>query len=386
MSKLKVLFSLLKQTYDEWNQDQAPRLAAALSYYTVFSIAPFLIVVIAVAGIAFGQEAVQGSLDEQIQGLVGREGADMIQEIVQNSRKPADNVIASVIGVATLLMGAGGVFGQLKNALNTVWNVEAKQGGGILNTIKERFLSFSMVLGVGFLLVVSLAMSTILSLVQNYFATLLPGTEVLLQVLNFVLSFGIITLLFAMIYKVLPDAEITWHDVWIGAAVTALLFTIGKTLLGIYLGNSGVASSYGAAGSLILILLWIFYSSQILLFGAEFTQVFARRYGSQIRPEDVAVSADDTEVQPEKRVALENIAIASHQPEYDASFQVETTAIEGMIMTAPVMTEVKSHRLEADRKSRSWLGTPLAIGATALSFVVGMFIGLRNNDTAVEEL
>ena len=189
-----------------------------------------------------------------------------------------------------------------------------------------------------------------------------------------------------MIYKVLPDAEITWHDVWIGAAVTALLFTIGKTLLGIYLGNSGVASSYGAAGSLILILLWIFYSAQILLFGAEFTQVFARRYGSQIRPEDVAVSVDDTEVQPEKRVALENITIASYQPEYDASFQVETTAIEGMIMTAPVMTEVKSHRLEADRKSRGWLGTPLAIGATALSFVVGMFIGLRNNDTAVEEL
>jgi membrane protein len=229
-------------------------------------------------------------LDEQIQGLVGREGADMIQELIQNTGRPADNLIASIVGLVTLLLGAGGVFGQLQEALNTVWGVQPKPGRGILGTIKDRFLSFTMVLGVGFLLLVSLIVSAFVTAVGAYVQRLFPGTDFVLQAINFLISFGVVTLLFALIFKILPDAKIQWQDVWIGAAFTSLLFSIGKTLIGLYLGNSGVLSTYGAAGSLIVILLWVFYSAQILLFGAEFTQVYAQRYGSHIRPDANAVA------------------------------------------------------------------------------------------------
>jgi membrane protein len=277
----KRVLNLFRQTFQEWNEDRVPRLAAALSYYTVFSIAPLLIVVITIASLAFDQAAVTGRLDEQIQGLVGREGADMVQEMIRNAQRPAESTLATVIGVVTLLLGAAGVFGQLQDALNTVWGVEPKPGNGILKAIKDRFLSFTMVLGVGFLLLVSLVISAVLSGLHNFIAGYLPGAQFILQILNTVISFGVITLLFAMIYKFLPDLNIEWRDVWIGAAFTALLFTIGKLLIGLYLGNSSVASTYGAAGSLVIILLWIFYSAQILLFGAEFTQVYAHQYGSR---------------------------------------------------------------------------------------------------------
>lgn len=369
MDKLKALFSLFKETFDEWNADNAPRLAAALSYYTIFSIAPFLIVVIAIAGAAFGQEAVQGSLDEQIQGVIGREGADMIQELVVNSRKPADNIIATVIGVATLLMGAGGVFGQLKGALNEVWDVVPQPGGSILNTIKERFLSFSMVLGVGFLLMVSLTLSTIITLVQHYVTGLLPGTEFVLQVVNFVVSFGIITVLFAMMFKVLPDAEVQWHDVWIGAAVTALLFTIGKTALGIYLGNSGVASSYGAAGSLILILLWIFYSSQILLFGAEFTQVYARKYGSKIIPESYAVAEGETALPEDAKDASNPIPTPQIAVPVASGAYPQTAGVANPVMY-PDTTEPSF-----GTKLMNWLKAPITVGAALLGLVIGVILG-----------
>jgi membrane protein len=280
MSFLKTMIDLLQQTYHEWTSDRVPRLAAALSYYTIFSLAPFLIVVIAVAGLVFGREAVQGRLDEQIQGLIGAQGADMVQQLIQNVSQPQQNIVASVVGLATLLLGASGVFGQLQDTMNTVWNVPERKGRGILSTIKDRFISFTMVLGVGFLLVVSLVISAALSAIHGYVLGLVPGTETILHIINILISFGIITVLFAMIYKILPDIAIEWRDVWIGAAFTALLFTLGKFLLGWYLGNSGVLTTYGAAGSLVIILLWVFYSAQILLFGAEFTQVFAKRYGS----------------------------------------------------------------------------------------------------------
>jgi len=366
MDKLKALFSLFKETFDEWNADNAPRLAAALSYYTIFSIAPFLIVVIAIAGLAFGQEAVAGNLDEQIQGVVGREGADMIQQLVQNSREPSDNIIASIIGVATLLMGAGGVFGQLKSALNTVWDVEPKAGGGIVNIIKERFLSFTMVLGVGFLLLVSLVLSTILAIIQGYFTDLLPGTDALLQLVNFVVSFGITTLLFAMIYKVLPDAEIQWHDVWIGALVTSLLFTLGKTALGVYLGNSGVASSYGAAGSLILILLWIFYSSQILLFGAEFTQVYARKYGSRIISEAVVAEG----VEPNQ-----SAGVAISPPKTVVELPMSAVEQGDAVTRASVANPIPDPDSKSTINSLTdWLKAPMTIGAVLVGFIAGLII------------
>ncbi|MFN8527870.1 MAG: YihY/virulence factor BrkB family protein [Anaerolineae bacterium] len=282
MSRIREVIRFFQEVLQEWNSDKAPRLAAALAYYTVFSIAPLLIVVIAVAGIAFGQEAVRGQLDDQIRHLVGAEGATLIQEMVASSSRPNDSFVASIIGIVTLLLGAGGVFGQLQDALNTAWDVEPKPSkGGILPLLKARFISFSMVLGVGFLLLVSLVLSAVLSAVTTSFSSAVPGdTSIVLQIVNQILSFGVITVLFAMIFKFLPDTEIKWRDVWVGAAFTAILFSIGKYLIGLYLGSSGVASSYGAAGSLIIILLWIFYSAQILLLGAEFTQVWARRYGS----------------------------------------------------------------------------------------------------------
>lgn len=293
MNWAKEGWELVRDTYKEWTDDKVPRLAAALSYYTIFSIAPLLIVVIAVAGFVFGDEAVRGQLDNQIRGLVGIEAALTIQEIIANSSRPADNTLATIIGVVTLLLGAGGVFGQLQEALNTVWGVEPKPGGGILEIIKDRFFSFTMVLGVGFLLLVSLVISTLLSAVNTFALGVLPGWESFFQLLNQGISFLVITLLFAMIYKVLPDVKIAWRDVWVGAAITALLFTIGKFLIGIYLGNSSISSTYGAAGSFAVILVWIFYSAQILLFGAEFTQVYAKRYGSQIIPDKDAILISD---------------------------------------------------------------------------------------------
>jgi membrane protein len=281
MKRLRPIFDLIKETFQEWNADKAPRLAAALAYYTAFSIAPLLIISIAIASAVFSEEAVRGQLDNQIQGVVGAQAADAVQEMIANSSRDSSGIIASVIGVATLLLGAAGLFGQLQDALNTVWGVPPKPNQGLLETIKDRFISFAMVLGIGFMLLVSLILSTVLSAINGWMIGLLPAAEFLAQIINFVLSFGVITLLFAAIYKVLPDTPIKWSDVWVGAAVTALLFTIGKFLLGLYLGNSTIASSYGAAGSFVVLLVWIYYSAQILLLGAEFTHVYATHHGSR---------------------------------------------------------------------------------------------------------
>ncbi len=277
---MKTIFDLLKETVTEWQNDKASRLAAALAYYTIFSIAPLLIVVVAIAGLVAGQEAAMGMLDEQIQGLVGRESADFIQEMLKNARQPEGNIIATIIGLATLLLGAIGVFGQLKDALNTVWGIQPKPTNGIIAFLKGNLLSFTMVLGIGFLLMVSLVLSAILAAVSAFTNSLIPGAEFLMQIVNFLIGFGITTLLFAMIYKILPDTDIAWRDVWVGAAITSLLFSLGRFLIGLYLGNSTIGSTYGAAGSLAVILVWVYYSAQLLLLGAEFTQVFARRHGS----------------------------------------------------------------------------------------------------------
>lgn len=286
---LKTIWDLLRQTFSDWSEDKASRLAAALAYYTIFSIAPLIIIVIAVAGLIFGREAVQGQIEGQIQGLVGDEGAGLIQEMVKGTSSESGSIIATIIGVVTLLFGATGVFGQLQDALNTIWEVAPKPDRGIWGIVKDRFISFTMILGVGFLLMVSLVLSAALAAVNQFMSGTLDNVAYLSQVINFIISFGVITLLFAMMYKILPDVEIAWNDVWIGAAVTALLFTIGKFLIGLYLGQSAVSSSYGAAGALVVILVWIYYSAQILFFGAEFTQVYAKRFGSQIKPADDAI-------------------------------------------------------------------------------------------------
>jgi membrane protein len=287
--KPKEIFELLKETYNEWSEDKAARLAASLAYYTVFSMAPLLIIVIAVAGLVFGREAAQGQIEAQIQGLIGEDSAEFVQTLIEASSNKTTGTIATVIGVVTLLFGATGLFGQLQDALNTIWEVTPKPGRGVMGIIKDRFFSFTMVLGIGFLLMVSLVVSAALAAVNEYVSGLFDNLAFLGQVINFIVSFGVITLLFAMIYKILPDVEIAWRDVWIGAAVTALLFTIGKFLIGLYIGHSAVASSYGAAGALVVILLWVYYSAQILLLGAEFTQVYAKRFGSRLVPDEDAV-------------------------------------------------------------------------------------------------
>jgi membrane protein len=291
----KTMFSLLKDTVKEFGEDKAPRLGAALAYYTVFSLAPMLVIIIAVAGLVFGQEAAAGALDDQIRGLVGAEGADLVQAMVASAQEPREGITATVIGIVTLLFGALGAFGQLQDALNTIWEVAPKPGRGLIGVIKDRLAPAGLVLGVGFLLLVSLAVSAALVAVGNLLSGYLAGMAFLMEALNFLISFLAVTVLFAMIFKFLPDAKIAWRDVWIGAALTSLLFNIGKTLIGLYLGSGSVASAYGAAGSLIILLLWVYYSAQILFFGAEFTQVYANRLGSKVQPDEDAVKVTEAE-------------------------------------------------------------------------------------------
>jgi membrane protein len=277
-------WGLLKATYEEWSEDKVPRLGAALAYYSVLSIAPLLLIAIAVAGLFFGEAAARGHVVEQIQGLAGRQGAEAVQQMLIHVNRPRAGVIATIVGIATLLFGATGVFGALQDAMNTIWEVQPRSGRGLLGVLKDRSLSFAMVLGTGFLLLVSLILSAVLAAVFQFAHHLVPGLSPLVQVADTLLSFVIITLLFAMIFKLLPDVEIAWQDVWVGAALTTILFLIGKALIGLYLGRSSFGSAYGAAGSLVVLVVWIYYSAQILFFGAEFTQVYANRYGSRIRP------------------------------------------------------------------------------------------------------
>lgn len=274
----------MKQTVSEWIDLGVSRMGAALAFYTLFAIAPLFVIVLALAGFWFGEEAARRELFSQVSGLVGSEGGEAIQALVSAARKPTTGAWATVIAVGTLFVGATGVFVQLQDALNSIWRVRRKPGQGLRNFIKDRLLSFALIVGIGFLLLVSLVLSAGLAALGNFMTGLLPAQETLWQWINFGVSFGVITLLFAMIFKVLPDVKIVWRDVWIGALLTALLFNLGKYLLGMYLGRSSVTSAYGAAGSLVIVLLWVYYSAQILFFGAKFTQIYSNRYGSHLDP------------------------------------------------------------------------------------------------------
>jgi len=289
--KLKDSWNLLKATGQEWVKDKVPRLGAALAYYTALSIAPLVVIIIAIAGLVYGQRAAQHQLNTQIQEWVGHDAAMGIQAMIKHSRSVAEGVIAGGVGVVMLLLGASGVFSELQDSLNTIWEVQPKPGRGILGMLKDRFLSFAMVLGIGFLLLVSLVITSALSAVGTYFAGLFADIASVLQVVNFLVSVGVILLLFALIFKYLPDAKIAWKDVWMGAALTAFLFVLGKYLLGLYLAHSSLASTYGAPGSFVVLLVWVYYSAQILYFGAEFTKVYANKFGSRIVPAENAQPA-----------------------------------------------------------------------------------------------
>jgi membrane protein len=280
----KSIFSLVKQAASEWMDQDLPKIGAGLAYYTLFAIAPLFVIVLAIAGIWFGEEAARRELFCQVSGLVGSDGGEAIQALVSAANKPKTGAWATVVAVATLFMGATSVFVQLQDSLNSVWGVRRRPGRGLRNFVKDRLLSFAIIVGIGFLLLVSLVLSAGLSALGKFMSGMLPAQETIWQAINFVISFGVITLLFAMIFKVLPDVKIAWRDVWIGSVITALLFNLGKFLLGLYLGRSGVASAYGAAGSLIIVLLWVYYSAQILFFGAKFTQIYADKFGSRFQP------------------------------------------------------------------------------------------------------
>jgi membrane protein len=281
---MREVWAIIKETISDWIDDGAARLAAALAYYSLRSLAPLLVISIAIAGFVFGHDAARGRVAGELGAVVGAQAAEGIQSVVANARSPVSGVLSTIVGVVTLFIGASGVFGELQSSLNSLWEVKRKPGRGIWGEIKDRFLSFTMVLGVAFLLLVSLVLNSILSAIGAKFSAVLPGGELLWQGLNFAFSLSVITGLFALIFKYVPDAAIKWRDVWLGAAVTAGLFTIGKFLLALYLGKAAIGSSYGAAGSLIALVVWVYYAAQILLLGAEFTQVQARRSGREIRP------------------------------------------------------------------------------------------------------
>jgi membrane protein len=288
----KAVWLLLKDTLSQWNDDRAPRLGAALAYYTVFSLVPLLVMIIALIGFVFGHEAAQSYILQQLAALLGEQSTEAIQDMIRRTSRPATGIIAGMVAFITLVVGASGLFAELQDSLNTIWGVQRKESLGILGLIKDRFVSLLAVMGTGFLLLVSLVVSAGLAAFGKWFGGWLPVSEFILQVLNMMVSIVVITCLFAMMFKILPDATVAWKDVWIGALLTAGLFTLGKFAIGLYLGKSDIGSSYGAAASLVILLIWVYYSAQIFLLGAEFTQVYANTYGSQIVPGEGALMVD----------------------------------------------------------------------------------------------
>jgi membrane protein len=294
--KLKQLYELCRDSVSAWVDDYAPSMGAAISYYTIFSLAPLLVIMIAIAGALFGREAAQGQIVEQISGLVGREGATAVEAMLRSASEPDKGLIAGLISAVVLLVGATTVFAELQSALDRIWHVpEREKPSGVWAVLRARLLSFGLILGLAFLLIVSLFVSAALSAFGSWFGGLLPGWELLLHALNLVISLAILTLLFAMIFKLMPTTPIAWHDVWIGAFATAVLFELGKFGIGLYLGKSGVNESFAAAGSLVLLVAWVYYAAQIFLLGAEFTKVYANAHGSTSGTKAVAATKNAAE-------------------------------------------------------------------------------------------
>lgn len=298
--------SLFKDSLTAWNNDKAPTLAAALAYYSVFSLGPLLLVILSVLGIIFGKNTAQGQIFEQLGGFLGREGASSIEGMIRNANKPTTGIVSLIIGTIMLILGASGIFGQLKGALNDIWGVKAKPGGGVISIFRERFLSLGMLAVICFLLVISLVASASVTAVSTFLKGFLPFSPFILETINFFVSLGVVAFLFSFIFKVLPDIKISWKTVLPGAFITSLLFTLGKTLIGIYIGRSNAATTYGAAGSIVTILLWVYYSAQILFFGAEFIKVYAEKNNIKISPSEYGVLDEEikTVVTQKSRVKI----------------------------------------------------------------------------------
>ncbi|GEP40929.1 YihY/virulence factor BrkB family protein [Brevifollis gellanilyticus] len=355
---------LASQTVKEWSEDGALRLSAALAYYSVFSIAPLLVICISIAGLALGPEAVRGQLDEQLSGYVGKQAAVGVQTLVQGAAKPTQGWIGAVTGFVVLLMGASGVFGQLKDALNTIWDVKVTKKSGVAGFVRERLLSFSMVLVMGFLLLVSLLLSTAIAALNEYMNSFLGLPAEVWGVAATLVSMAVLAVLFATIFKVLPDLQVQWREVWVGAAVTAVLFEIGKFGLGFYLGRESTASTYGAAASVVLLLLWVYYASCILLFGAEFTQVYARASEREIQPRRGAELISE-ESSGKKPMTVDGTPAKPQDGEDDAEATTRTSAP----MPAIRVIEVAAHE-----PGKMLTPAGAFLGTLAMSFVIGLTI------------
>ena len=279
------LWWVLKRALVGWWNDNVPRLGASLAYYTLFALSPVLLVATAIAGLVFGAEAVRGEIVGQIQGLVGRQGAEAVQAMLENAARPSSSIPATIIGLVTLFLGATGAFLELQTALNAIWRVKPRPGANVRDFVVQRLISFGLVVGVGFLLLVSLLVSAGLAALSRYLGRIFPALTAFWEAGNVLVSLFVITLLFAMVYKILPDVRLRWRDVWIGSLVTAGFFSIGKQLIGLYLGTSSVGSSYGAAGSVVVLLIWVYYSAQVVLLGAEFTRFYVEYYRGRPPPE-----------------------------------------------------------------------------------------------------
>jgi membrane protein len=278
---LRAMWALVRDVAMGYSEDRAPSMGAALAYYTLFSVAPLLLIVIAVAGAVFGPEAARGEIFAQLRGLLGADGASAVEGLLNSVHRQGQSGWGTAVGAVLLLVGATTVFAELQDALDRVWRTATPRRAGFLNVLRARLVSFGLIVGVGFLLIVSLVMSAALAVLSRWWAPLFGGWPQLLQGADALVSFGLMLVLFAAIFKIVPSARIAWHDVWIGSAVTAVLFTIGKVLIGLYIGTSGVTSGFGAAGSLVALLVWVYWSSQVFLIGAEFTWAYAHRFGSR---------------------------------------------------------------------------------------------------------
>ena len=283
--------TLLKEAAQQWSDDEASRLAASLALYTMLSIAPLLVIAVSVAGLVFGEEAARGQISQQLGTIVGPQAGQAIEGLVANASTPSSGIIGSIVGIGIVLVGASGVFGELQSALNRIWEVKPRPGRGLAGMIRDRFFSFAMVMGVAFLLLVTLVVSAALAGLTGYFKGMIPFPA-LWEILNTLIGVGVTAVLFALIFKLVPDVKVAWKDVWVGGLVTAIAFAIGRIALAWYVGRSATVSPFGAAGSLVALIVWVYYSAQILFMGAEFAQVYASRYGARIVPSHNAVPLD----------------------------------------------------------------------------------------------
>jgi membrane protein len=364
-------FALAKQTYGQWSEHQAPRLGASVAFYSVLSFAPLLVLITGIIALVFGQRSAQHALIDTAAQYMGARGADTVTSLLKSAQKPTTGIFASVVAFATLMFGASGVFTELQDALNVIWDVPKKADAGFMTMIKQRLFSFGMILSIGFLLLVSLILSAGLAFVGKLFANVIPLPEWVLQALNFALSFAVITVLFALMFKYVPDAKVSWRDVTIGAVGTALLFTVGKFALGLYLGKASVGSMYGAAGSLVAVIVWIYYSAQIFFFGAEFTHVHASARG--------AAENDDKPVR-------EAVPRTTDEPQTETPVPAPSAAREPAPAREPVEvsgTLRNTQRPPFEARPRSFAYShqtkPRLLMAAALGFLLGqVFAGFRN--------